>query len=98
MDNLNTLELLSKNYKQKNYSYCIYILDKEITSILIQKVQKIDKNFSYSTLQNLKESCMKNLDYETKLLVTDFYNLSINKENELIELNKLLDIYNDLKN
>ena len=98
MDNLNTLELLSKNYKQKNYSYCIYILDKEITSILIQKVQKIDKNFSYSTLQNLKESCMKNLDYEIKLLVTDFYNLSINKENELIELNKLLDIYNDLKN
>ena len=98
MDNLSTLKLLNKKYQQKDYSSCIYILDKEITSILIQKVQKIDKNFSYSTLQNLKESCMKNLDYETKLLVTDFYNLSINKENELIELNKLLDIYNDLKN
>ena len=51
--NFNKIEFKEK-LKNKDYSYCIYILHGEIKNILIQQLQKINKDFKYDNLSNLK--------------------------------------------
>lgn len=87
-----------ENLDCKNYSYCIYILHEEIKNLLISYAKKNDENFVYTNLCSLKNKCLNFLDYEKKLFVIEFYDVSTNPRNELYELNKLLEIYGKLKN
>lgn len=91
-------KLFKENLNCKNYSNCIYMLHEEIKKILILNIKKFDKNYVYKNLDDLKSKCLKYLNYEQKLSVLEFYDLSFNKVNELDELNRLLKIYNNLKN
>ena len=81
----------------RNYSSCIYILDKEIKEILTQKIQNYDNSFKYTTLKELKNKCIEHLDYFDSIYATTFYNLSINPINEQQELQSLFNIYEKLK-
>lgn len=91
-------KLFKENLNCKNYSNCIYMLHEEIKKNLILNIKKFDKNYVYKNLDDLKSNCLKYLNYEQKLSVLEFYDLSFNKVNELDELNRLLKIYNNLKN
>lgn len=90
-------KLFKENLNKKNYSNCIYMLHEEIKNILISKVTKFDKNYSYIDLCDLKNKCLTFLDEEQKLLVLEFYDSSFNQYNETYELDRLLDIYKTLK-
>ena len=81
----------------KNYSNCIYMLHEEIKQVLISYIKEFDKNYVYTTLPELKDKCLEYLDDTQNLLVLEYYNLSFNQCNELIELNRLLEIYKKLK-
>ena len=69
----------------RNYSSCIYILDKEIKEILTQKIQNYDNSFKYTTLKELKNKCIEHLDYFSKLELKlldkhfDIYHSEINE-------------------
>lgn len=91
-------KLFKENLNCKNYSNCIYMLHEEIKKNLILNIKKFDKKYVYTNLDDLKSNCLKYLNYEQKLSVLEFYDLSFNKVNELDELNRLLKIYNNLKN
>ena len=88
---------LRDNLDLKKYSNCIYMLHEEIKNILITKIQKIDNTYIYTNLTDLKNKCMQFLDYDQNLLVLEFYDLSFNQYDEIIELNRLLEIYGEIK-
>ena len=90
-------KIFKENLDCKNYSNCIYMLHEEIKEILILNIKKFDKNYIYKNLDDLKNESLEYLDYEQKLLVLEFFDLSFNRVNEITELNRLLKIYNNLK-
>lgn len=90
-------KFFKENLNCKNYSNCIYMLHEEIKDILALHVKEFDNNYVYKNLSDLKNKCLKFLDYEQNLLVLEFYDLSFNQVNEMIELNRLLEIYNKIK-
>lgn len=92
---INIIELKEKLSK-KNYSYCIYTLHEEIKEILTLQIKSIDKNFEYTNLKNLKDQCIQCLDYNSRLMAIEFYNLSMNPKNELYELDRLFEMYYSL--
>lgn len=91
------MNLLNKKFKEKDYSYCIYLLNNEINDILTNKIKKFNTSFSYTNLDDLKLNCIKYLDYDTAINVIDYYNISIHKNSNISKMNKLLDIYKNLK-
>lgn len=90
-------KVFKENLDCKNYSNCIYMLHEEIKEILVLLIKEFNKDYVYKNLDDLKNNCLKFLDYEQNLLVLEFYDLSFNRVNEITELNRLLKIYNNLK-
>lgn len=89
-------KIFKENLNCKNYSNCIYMLDEEIKEMLILLIRGFNKNYVYKNLDDLKNNCLKYLDYDQKLLVLEFYDISMNPVNELQELKQLLKIYDEL--
>ena len=50
---------LRKNLKEKNYEKCIFILHNKITELLTLEIQKYNKDFKYSNMDDLKNKCIK---------------------------------------
>ena len=73
------------------------MLHEEIKHVLINKVKDLDNNYIYTDIVDLKNKCLQFLDEEQKILVLEFYDLSFNQYDEIIELNRLLEIYSEIK-
>ena len=61
----NKIEFKEK-LENKDYSYCIYILHIEIKNILIQQLKKINKDFKYINLSDLKNKYIEFCDYDSR--------------------------------
>ncbi len=83
---------------QKNYRFCITILQKEVKNILIQNIQKQDPTFQYTTLTELKTHCYSCLSEQEGKIAMQLYMLSIKDIPEIYELKKLLTMYQSLIN
>ena len=63
--NFNKIEFKEK-LENKDYSYCIYILHREIKNILMQQLKKINKDFKYNNLSDLKNKYIQYYDYDMR--------------------------------
>ena len=68
----------------------------EIKKILIEKVKEYDKNYTYTSIKDLKLKCIKYLDDEISDLAVEFYDFTVNQDIETYELSRLLEIYDML--
>ena len=92
---INSLDLKNE-LKNKNYDNCIFILHKKVKELLILEVQKYDKDFKYSNLNDLKNKCIGLLNEDLSNIAIDFYMVSITDESPLYELSILVELYEDL--
>ena len=87
---------LKDELKSKNYGNCIFILHNKIKEMLVLEVQKHNKDFKYSDLNDLKNKCIQLLDEDFANIVIDFYIVSITDESPLYELSILVELYENL--
>ncbi len=90
-------DLLMKNFKEKNYSPCIEMLEDEIIRILSEKVKEKDQNFEYTNITNLRNICVRVLNPDMQAIVFKMHELMF-EENYSKEqmLNELLILYKKL--
>ena len=85
-------EKLNEHFKNKDYTYCINTLQKDIKDKLVQKLKMFKPDYKYTNLFNLKENCYKLLSDKEKLYVTILCRYSEEEYSSICELNSLLDI------
>ena len=84
---------LIENFKSKNYTYCIDILQQEIKQKLVERVKLFKPDYKYTNLSDLKLNCYKYLNDKEKLYITFLCKYSEEEYPVVHELNTLLDIY-----
>lgn len=89
---IDKVELIA-HFKNKDYIYCINILQKDIKEKLVNRVKLFKPDYKYTNLFDLKENCYKFLSDKEKLYITILSRYYEEEHPSICELNSLLDIY-----
>ncbi len=89
-------KMFSEHLKYKDYEYCINVLREEILNILVKKIQEKNKDFTYTTIGNLKQNCIKYLPENEKNIAIDIYSLTFSDDSADYELACLMNSYKEL--
>jgi CRISPR/Cas system endoribonuclease Cas6 (RAMP superfamily) len=90
-------DMLNYYFKNKNYNFCISILNNEIIETLVKRIKKENPNYQYNSIIDLKINCFSYLSETEQKIASQLETFSLEEYPEEYELNILLNIYKKLK-
>lgn len=92
------LEIELKNRMNNNeISEAVNLIEKEIKNLYISKIQMFNKNAKYIDIATLKKDVEQYLSQKEKTVFKKFFIIINTETNELYQLDRMIDIYNVLK-
>lgn len=86
-------DIFSEHFKNKDYDACSDMLRKELISILVNEIKKINPTYVYTTITFLKSDCFKYLSPIYQDIAIKLYDFSFNEDPSEFELSQMMDIY-----
>lgn len=88
--------LFSQKLNDRDYNYCLSILRNEIITLLSNKIKEKNPQFTYTTVNSLKNGALQYLSEEDKNIAIDFFTISFEDNSPEVELYSIMDLYKNL--